>query len=185
VSVRRSEEVGTFGNKIMLMSAPLFTDVADPVERLQKTHESLAVMKERHRAMPAELLQDANHFIPPAVFSRAARLTFRLSTSQIGRPAWNLVISNVPGPQFNLYLAGARLVANYPVSVITHGMGLNITVMSYCGHLDFGIVADRDQMPDLSNLIEWLEDELDALKPRPAPKPKTSRRKAAPARTKA
>jgi WS/DGAT/MGAT family acyltransferase len=183
VSVRRNEEIGTYGNKIMLMSAPLFTDVADPVERLKMTHDSLAVMKERHRAMPAELLQDANHFIPPAVFSRAARLTFRLSTSQVGRPAWNLVISNVPGPQFPIYMAGAKLVANYPVSVITHGMGLNITVMSYMGELDFGIVADRDQMPDLANLIEWLEDELDALKPKAkrasSPRQRKARSKAA------
>ena len=73
------------------------------------------------------------------------------------------MISNVPGPQFPLYLAGARLDANYPVSVITDGMGLNITVMSYCGTLDFGIVADRDQMPDVWRLIDWLEDSLAEL----------------------
>ena len=165
VSVRTGEQVGTYGNRIMLMSAPLFTNVEDPVERLHATHAALSDMKERHKALPAELLQDANHFIPPAVFSRAARLTFRLSSSGRGRPAWNLVISNVPGPQVPLYCAGARLVANYPVSVITDGMGLNITVMSYCGHLDFGIVADRDQMPDVGKLIGWLGEELDALKP--------------------
>jgi hypothetical protein len=120
-------------------------------------------MKERHRALPASLLTDANHFIPPAVFSRAARLTFGLATSNAGRPVWNLVISNVPGPQFPLYCAGAKLVANYPVSVITHGMGLNITVMSYIGHLDFGIVADREQMPDVARMIGWLRDELELL----------------------
>ena len=80
VSVRSSEQAGTFGNRIMLMSAALFTNVADPVDRLLRTHEALRVMKERHRALPAELLQDANHFIPPAVFSRAARVTFALST---------------------------------------------------------------------------------------------------------
>ena len=162
VSVRSSEQAGTFGNRIMLMSAALFTNVADPVDRLLRTHEALRVMKERHRALPAELLQDANHFIPPAVFSRAARVTFALSTGA-ARPTWNLVISNVPGPQFPLYLAGARLEANYPVSVITDGMGLNITVMSYCGKLDFGIVADRDQMPDLWRLMDWLDDELQEL----------------------
>jgi hypothetical protein len=120
-------------------------------------------MKERHKALPAELLQDANHFIPPAVFHRAAQLTFRLSTG-VGRPAWNLVVSNVPGPQFPLYMAGAKLVANYPVSVITDGMGLNITVMSYNGRMDYGIVADRDQMPDVQRLMDWLQEELDALK---------------------
>jgi WS/DGAT/MGAT family acyltransferase len=175
VSVRTDEQVGTYGNRIMLMSAPLFTNVEDPVERLQRTHDALMVMKERHRALPAELLQDANHFIPPAVFARAAQLTFRLSTSRPGRPTWNLVISNVPGPQFPLYLAGARLVANYPVSVITDGMGLNITVMSYMGNLDFGLVADRDQMPDLWKVMGWLGDALDELRP----KPKTKRRRRA------
>jgi diacylglycerol O-acyltransferase len=166
VSVRTDEQAGTFGNRIMLMSAPLFTDEADPVKRLLRTHEALAGMKERHRALPAGLLQDANNFIPPAVFARAARLTFRLATSRPGRPTWNLVISNVPGPPVPLYCAGARLVANYPVSVITDGMGLNITVMSYCGSLDFGIVADRDQMPDVNKLIGWLGDALEELKPK-------------------
>src|SRR3954452_10610777 len=146
------------------MSAPLFVDEADPVRRLPVTHEAMGDMKRRHKALPADLLQDANHFIPPAVFSRAAQLTFRLSTSGAGRPNWNLVISNVPGPQFPLYLAGARLEANYPVSVITDGMGLNITVTSYRGHMDFGIVADRDQMPDVWRLIDWLHDELKELR---------------------
>jgi WS/DGAT/MGAT family acyltransferase len=171
VSVRTDEQVGTYGNRIMLMSAPLYTDEPDPVARLLKTHESLLEMKERHRALPAELLQDANNFIPPAVFSRAARLTFTLSTASVGRPTWNLVISNVPGPQFPLYCAGARLEANYPVSVITDGMGLNITVMSYCGHLDFGVVADRDQMKDVRGLLDGLAAELELLGPRSAELP--------------
>jgi diacylglycerol O-acyltransferase len=163
VSVRTDEQMGTYGNKIMLMSAPLHTEIDDAVERLEVTHESLGDMKERHKALPADLLQDANHFVPPAVFSRAAQVTFRLATS-VGRPTWNLVISNVPGPQIPLYLAGARLLANYPVSVITDGMGLNITVMSYDGHMDFGIVADREQMPDVWCLLDWLRDELAELK---------------------
>jgi hypothetical protein len=124
-------------------------------------------MKQRHRALPAELLQDANNFIPPALFTRAAQLTFRLSSSTASRPVWNLVVSNVPGPQVPLYCAGAQLKANYPFSVITDGMGLNITVMSYLGHLDFGVVADREQMRDVGCLIEWLDDELAALMPRP------------------
>jgi len=164
VSVRTDEQAGSYGNRILLMSVPFHTDIEDPIERLHATHESLADMKERHKALPAGLLQDANHFIPPAVFHRAAQLTFRLSTG-VGRPAWNLVVSNVPGPQFPLYMAGARLVANYPVSVITDGMGLNITVMSYNGCMDYGIVADRDQMPDVGRLMPWLHEELEALKP--------------------
>jgi diacylglycerol O-acyltransferase / wax synthase len=163
ISVRTEAQTGTYGNRIMLQTAPLFTNVADAADRLRRTSEALGDMKERHRALPAELLQDANHFIPPAVFALAARSTFALATSTAGRPPWNLVISNVPGPQFPLYLAGARLVANYPISVITDGMGLNITVMSYSGHLDFGLVADRDQMPDVQLLMRWLREEVALL----------------------
>lgn len=163
VSVRTGDQFGTYGNRILLMAAPLYTDIEDPVERLLKTHEALADMKERRGALPAMLLRDANNFIPPAVFARAARLTFAYSTSRQGRSAWNLVISNVPGPQFPLYMAGAKLVANYPVSVILDGMGLNITVMSYMGHMDFGIVADRDQMPDVDVLLDYMHEELAAL----------------------
>ncbi|MET0750204.1 MAG: wax ester/triacylglycerol synthase family O-acyltransferase [Solirubrobacterales bacterium] len=164
VSVRSEAQQGTYGNRIMLMSAPLATNVVDPVDRLNATHEALASMKERHRAMPADLLQDANHFIPPAVFARAARATTGLAASRRGRPTWNLVISNVPGPQFPLFCCGAELKANYPVSVVTDGMGLNITVMSYCGKMDFGIVTDRDQVPDAQRLIGFLEDALSELK---------------------
>jgi hypothetical protein len=163
VSVRTGEQFGTYGNRILLMAAPLFTDEADPVARLRRTHDAMVDMKEHHKALPADLLHGANHFVPPAVFARAARLTFRVATTT-GRPNWNLVISNVPGPQVPLYCAGARLEALHPVSVITDGMGLNITVMSYCGHLDFGIVSDRDQMPDVAKLMGWLEESLDELR---------------------
>ena len=162
VSVRTTEQAGTYGNRILMLSAPLFTDIKDPIERLRRTSEELQVMKDRHRALPAELLQDVNHFVPPALFSRAARATFKLSTT-VGRPQWNVVVSNVPGPQFPLYCAGARLVAHYPVSVITDGLGLNITAMSYDGHVDVGIIADRDQMPDVWQLIGWLDDSLAEL----------------------
>jgi WS/DGAT/MGAT family acyltransferase len=160
VSVRTDEQMGTYGNRIMLMSAPLHTQEPHPLRRLADTHQDLAAMKERHRALPAELLQDTNHFIPPAVFARAARASFALSTSGAGRPNWNLVISNVPGPQFPLYCAGAQIVSNYPVSVITDGMGLNITVMSYCGQMNFGIVSDRDQIPDLDTFMDRLRAAL-------------------------
>ena len=162
VSVRTTEQAGTYGNRILMMGSPLFTDIADPVERLRRTSAELQVMKDRHKALPAQLLQDVNHFIPPALFSRAARATFRLATT-VGRPQWNLVVSNVPGPQFSLYCAGARLIAHYPVSVITDGIGLNITAMSYDGHVDVGIITDRDQVPDVWSLISWLEDSLSEL----------------------
>jgi diacylglycerol O-acyltransferase / wax synthase len=167
VSVRSEQQRGSYGNRIGMMSVPFRTDVADAEERLQLTHEAMKVAKDRHRALPAQLLQDAAQFIPPAVFARASRVSFSLAATR--RPIWNLVVSNVPGPQVPLYLAGARLEANYPVSVITDGMGLNITVMSYCGHLDFGVVADREQMRDVWKLIGWLDDALDELRPSPPP----------------
>jgi diacylglycerol O-acyltransferase / wax synthase len=163
VSVRSAEQQGTFGNRILLMGVPLHTEVADPVDRLRATHESLSEMKERYQALPASLLQDANNFIPPALFSRAAQLTFAWASNPRLRPTWNLVVSNVPGPQIPLYCAGARMDAIYPVSVITDGMGLNITVMSYDGSLNIGIVADRDVIPDVATMIRWLKQELAEL----------------------
>jgi diacylglycerol O-acyltransferase / wax synthase len=169
VSVRSEEQLGTYGNRIGVMSVPLFTNEEDPVERLRLTHEAMRAAKERHKALPAELLQDATQFIPPAVFARASQVTFSLAATR--RPVWNLVVSNVPGPQFPLYMAGARLEANYPISVITDGLGLNITVMSYRGHLDVGIVADREQMRDVWELIGWLEDSLAELGPQTSKQP--------------
>lgn len=163
VSVRTSSQMGTYGNRILLMGAPLFTDEPDPVRRLERTMDALGDLKTRHKALPATLLQDANNFVPPSLFARAAGLTFSLAAAGAVRPTWNLVVSNVPGPQFPLYCAGARLVAQYPVSVITDAMGLNITVMSYAGALCVGIVADRDQIRDLWSLMAWLTEALEEL----------------------
>ncbi len=95
------------------------------------------------------------------MFARASRLTFSLAaTAHADLEPGHL---QRPGPAAPVVLAGARLVANYPVSVITDGMGLNITVMSYDGHLDFGIVADREQMRDVWDLIGWLSESLEEL----------------------
>ncbi len=163
VSVRTEEQRGTYGNQVGTMSVPLFTNERDPVTRLRLTHEALRRAKEHQQALPAQLLVDATQFIPPALFARASRATFSLAATRTP-PLWNLVVSNVPGPQFPLYCVGARVQATYPVSVVTDGMGLNITVMSYCGHLDFGIVADREQIPDVWKLIGWLRDSLEELR---------------------
>src|SRR5581483_4849364 len=97
VSVRTKEEFGTYGNRVGMMSVPLCTNQDDPQERLRRTHEALRNAKERHKALPAQLLQDATQFIPPAVFARASRVTFSLAATRA--PVWNLVVSNVPGPQ--------------------------------------------------------------------------------------
>jgi hypothetical protein len=159
VSVRTEEERGEFGNRISAMIVPIPTNVKDPKKRLMRTHELLSSAKEHHAALPASLLTDATAFIPPAVAARAARMTVEVLGRT--RPPLNVVISNVPGPRDPLYLAGAQLQANYPVSVVVDGVGLNLTVMSYRDHMDFGIVADRDQVDDVWTLMETAAAALD------------------------
>jgi diacylglycerol O-acyltransferase len=161
MSVRTEEQKGTYGNRVSMMIVPIPTNVEDPRERLLTAHETLKSAKQRHRALPANLLTDATSFIPPAVHARASRLTMELG----GRlaPPLNLVISNVPGPREPLYLAGAQLQAHFPVSVVTDGVGLNMTVMSYRDHVDFGLVGDRNLMGDAWPLMEALERTLDEL----------------------
>jgi WS/DGAT/MGAT family acyltransferase len=161
VSVRTEEEAGTFGNRISTMIVPIPTNVEDPRERLLRAHEYLRGAKEHHRALPADLLTDATSFIPPAVAARAARTTMDILGRT--RPPLNLVISNVPGPREPLYCAGAELQAHFPVSVVIDGVGLNMTVMSYRDHVDFGIIADRDQVDDAWALMDGTAAALDEL----------------------
>ncbi len=164
VSVRTEEQMGTYGNRISVMIVPIPTDEHDPIERVRRAAAAMSEAKHRHHAIPAELLQDATNFIPPAVNARAARVALQLGTQQRMRPLYNLVISNVPGPPFPLYLGGAEVEANYPVSVITDGAGLNITVMSYRDRMDFGLIADRDQIPEVWDLIPALRRDLDEIR---------------------
>jgi len=161
VSVRTEEQMGTYGNRVSMMIVPIPTHEADPKRRLQRTHTLLRGAKSRHQAVPADLLTDATSFIPPAVASLAARTTMEVMGRT--RPPVNVVISNVPGPRTPLFCAGAKLEANYPVSVVVDGVGLNITVMSYLDHLDFGIVADRDQVDDVWSLMDGLGHSFDEL----------------------
>ena len=161
VSVRGEDEVGTFGNRISTMIVPIPTNVEDPRERLMRAHEYLRSAKELHRALPADLLTDATSFIPPAVLARAARTTMDILGRT--RPPINLVISNVPGPRDPLYCAGAQLQAHFPVSVVIDGVGLNMTVMSYRDHVDFGIIADRDQVDDVWSLMDGTAAALEEL----------------------
>jgi WS/DGAT/MGAT family acyltransferase len=163
VSVRSREQMGTFGNRVSTMFVPIPTDEPDPRRRLQRAHEILSSAKQRHRALPADLLADASRFIPPALVARAARVTAEVLSSRRLAPPLNLVISNVPGPRDPLYCAGARLEHNFPVSVIADGVGLNITCLSYLDGVDFGIVCDREMVDDAWSLIAALEHELAEL----------------------
>jgi diacylglycerol O-acyltransferase len=149
ISVRDEGAEGAFGNRIAMMIPPVFTDEPDPVARLRRTHEAMRAAKERHRAVPATLLQDANHFIPPVLLARAARATAVYATSPRRKgAAANLLISNIPGSRDPQYLAGALLEAHYPLSAIFHGFALNVTIVSYGEQVDWGVVADPGQVGD-------------------------------------
>jgi WS/DGAT/MGAT family acyltransferase len=164
MSVRTPEQQGTFGNRVSVMLTELPTDIPDPVERLRRIKESMRSAKERQRALPASLLQDANHFIPPALFAQAARATSRLAGVRGLRQPANVMISNVPGPATPLYLGGARQRAQFPVSGVLDGIGINITVMSYQDSLEFGIVVDRDLVDDPSSILDAMRIGLDELR---------------------
>ena len=164
VSVRTREQAGTFGNRVSAMIVPLATTEPDPQQRLLRTHEALRSAKERHNAVPADILSRANHLIPPALLARAARVIAGISASRRFAPPYNVIISNIPGPAIPMYIGGARQVANYPVSVILDGVGLNITVLSYQDRVDFGLVADRELMPDLAGLVDSLQSALVELR---------------------
>jgi WS/DGAT/MGAT family acyltransferase len=155
ISVRDPDQGGAFGNKIAMMIPPLLTDEPDPARRLQRTHEAMRSAKERHQAVPATLLQDANHFIPPVLLARAARATAVVATSarRTGAAA-NVLVSNIPGAREKQYLAGAELKAHFPLSAIFHGLGLNVTVVSYCDQVDWGVAGDPEQIDDAWGLID-------------------------------
>jgi hypothetical protein len=98
----------------------------------------------------------------PAVAARAAQLAARLRIVELLNP-FNLIISNVPGPNTQLFLAGTPLLATYPVSAITDGQGLNITLLGYLGQLHFGVLACRELVPDVDKLVDYLVAELETL----------------------
>ena len=175
ISVRTEAEMGTFGNRISMMIVPIPTNEPDPVKRLELSHIELSKAKDLHGALPVDLMTEANNFIPPAVFARAARAITSVGASSRFSPHFNVTISNVPGPPIPLYVAGAKLEANYPISVITDGVGLNITVLSYEDHLDFGIVGDRELAPDLDMIIDVLRKELKTLEKRAKARVKANR----------
>ena len=163
VSIRDDSERGDGGNKISAMVAVLPTDEADPRRRLEAMQGEMSVAKHEHGALPATLLQDFAQFTPPSVLGTASRVAARARLMDRVNLPFNVVISNVPGPQVPLYTGGARMEGIYPISAIVDGVGLNMTLMSYNGNLDFGLVADRDMVPDIWSLIDYLGEELEIL----------------------
>ncbi len=163
ISVRSEEEKGTHGNKVSAMLTSLATDVADPVARLKTIAEGTRHAKDQDKAIGAEVLTDWTEFTFPALMGRAARLTSSIKVFDRVRPVFNVIISNVPGPPFPLYLAGAQLVAMHPVGPIHEGVGLNITVMNYLGRMWFGFQACRESLPEVNDLPTYLRASLDEL----------------------
>lgn len=179
VSVRSGSEDEAYQNRVSALLADLATNEKDPVKRLQRVQRSMTAAKESFAAIPAETLQDYTQFAPPAVAARAMRMYSRLRIADRMNPPFNLIISNVPGPNFPLYSAGARLEHFYPVSALADGQGLNMTVQSYNGNLDFGFIADRELVPDVWLMTDLLQESmaelLDAASPKPAAKPRKKR----------
>ncbi len=162
VSIRTEDNQGASGNQISVMLAHLPTDVADPGQRLSAVADSMTRAKERFEAVPASILQDLSAVVPTALAGLATRAFFRLVT--VPGPPFNLFVSNVPGPPLPLFVAGARVEGVHPVSAVTDLTGgLNITLFSYDDKLDLGLIACRELVPDVWNLIEYLKDALAEL----------------------
>jgi len=162
VSIRDPASKGTMGNKVSAMLATLPTHQPEPAQRLRTVHTATVVAKAQQAAIPQGLVDQISDFSPPALTARAARVVF--ATGLLHRlPPFNVCISNVPGPNVPVYLCGARLLAHYPVSVITNGQGLNITLVGYLGQLHFGLIACRELVPDIETLADYLVDELELL----------------------
>ncbi|MEI7890168.1 MAG: wax ester/triacylglycerol synthase family O-acyltransferase [Actinomycetes bacterium] len=153
VSVRPDEDRGSLGNQVAVMWAPLPVGETDPVRRLRKISESMAGVKESGQAVGAKTLTELSGFAPQTIMAQAARLLPR-------QRFFNVVVTNVPGPQFPLYLLGSKLLHAYPMVPLAERQGLGIAVMSYNGRLDFGLNADWDALPDVELLAEDIRNSL-------------------------
>ena len=163
VSIRTGEEEDPWTNRVSAIVADLPTDCDDPIERVARCREAMNAAKHTFDLVPAETLGQAADYASPVVATSALRLVHRLKLADRMNTPVNVVISNVPGPREPLYFAGAKLDAYIPVSTISDGVGLNITVHSYMDRLDFGLIADRELVPDLWHLVDLHIDEMDRL----------------------
>jgi diacylglycerol O-acyltransferase len=160
----RAEGVQTEGsNAVSAMFTTLATHIDDPAERIRCIHDTTKEAKEEHKAIGAALLTDWAEFAAPAVFTRASRLYSSMKLADHHRPVHNVIVSNVPGPPFPLYLAGARLVMLCPLGPVMEGAGLNITVLSYMDSIDVGLIACRELVPDIWDLAHHFDDAMDEL----------------------
>ena len=156
VSVRADVERGALGNRVAAMMAPLPVWCQDPVARLDIVREELKGLKSGGQAVGAQVLTELSGFAPPTVMGQASRLMSR-------QRFFNVVVTNVPGPQFPLYLAGRRMTDPFPMVPLAKNQGLGIALLSYAGKINFGLVGDFDTMWDLDDFAGDVADSLAEL----------------------
>jgi len=135
----------------------LATEIADPVARLRAIRDASGAVKATARRVRSLIPTDTPSLGAPWVLGGLAALYGRSGLADALPPIMNVVISNIPGPREPLYAAGARMRTYWPLSIVEHGVGLNITVVSYCGALDFGLVAARNAVPSVRTIARALE----------------------------
>lgn len=156
VSVRGEDERGHLGNRLATMRAPLPVYEQDPVARLEIVTAAMDGLKQSKQALGAETIARLNDFAPPTLLAQAARLTFSTRL-------FNLLVTNVPGPQIPLYMLGRRLQEAFPMAFLAKNHALAIGVMSYDGQVNIGLLGDYDAMPDISLIAEGLNASLQEL----------------------
>ncbi|HVL95598.1 MAG TPA: wax ester/triacylglycerol synthase family O-acyltransferase [Solirubrobacteraceae bacterium] len=156
VSIRARDEHHQLGNRIAVMRGPLPVYIEDPVARLRVVKQAMDGLKESKQAVGAEVLAGVQQFAPPTILAQASRLNFSTRL-------FNLIVTNVPGPQFPLYLLGRRLDDLFPIAFLPRDHALAIAIMSYDGGMDFGLLGDYDAMPDLDTFGEYIEASLAEL----------------------
>lgn len=158
-----SRSANEFGNHLSAMLVPLPLDDLDPVERLRLLQASSQNSKQLQVSLGPEILGRVTAFAPPALVTGASHLYGRLHLARLHPPVSNLVVSNVAGPAFDLYCAGARLTAVYPLGPVMDSMGLNITVLSLAGELNIGLIACAELVDDIEELGDRYVAALDEL----------------------
>jgi len=170
VSVRTGTEEHPTGNRVAAVWAPLPVGETDPAVALRRIHGAMQHVKDTHEAVGAQMLTELADFAPPTLMSQAARLQAR-------QRLFNVVVTNVPGPQFPLYLLGRRLDSIYPVVPLAANQAIGIAVMSYDGALGFGLLADHDALPDLPAVAEMLRASIADLASAAGVRPARRRRR--------
>lgn len=156
VSIRARDEHHALGNRIAALRGPLPVYAKDPVERLRIVRESMQGIKESKQALGAEVISGLEDFAPPTLLAQASRINFSTRL-------FNLIVTNVPGPQFPLYMMGREMREIVPVAFLPENHALAIAAMSYNGKLDFGLLGDYDAVPDLEQLAGFFEESLEEL----------------------